>query len=251
MKRLGLFLLCAGVLAAADDRIGAMLNEKLTAAQRNNGCYALRGNKSHEAIAAMRGALASDVVRACAARNLREAGAVEELKSALNAPEPEVRAVAARELGSFEKPELIEVLVKVAHDPSVLVGTNAVMGLGQYHDRAVLPKLLDLAGSGGAVGVAALSRAAQMDESATLPAARKLLNGRDAAGKLIALLVVGDCGDATDLPRLREMAAKSEPMGTRGRGFGLMPALDISVAARSAIAGIQKRLPVTVSSPGE
>jgi hypothetical protein len=115
------------------------------------------------------------------------------------------------------------------------------MGLGQYHDRAVLPYLLDLAASGGAMGVAALSRAAQFDEPATLPVARKLLSSKDPAGKLIALLVVGDCGDAGDLPKLRELAAKSEPVGTRGRGFGLMPALDVSRAAKNAIESIQKR----------
>ena len=242
MKRFGLFLFCAGALAAADDPVGRMLNEKLTVAQRNNACFALRGNRSHEVIAAMRGAMAGDdVVRACAARNLREAGAVDELASALSAPEPEVRAVAARELGSFERPELMEVLVKAAHDPSLLVATNAVMGLGQYHDRAVLPKLLDLAAGGGAVGVAALSRAAQFDEPATLPVARKLLSGNDPAGKLIALLVVGDCGDVADLPRLRELAAKSEPLGIRGRGFGLMPALDVSRAAKNALEAIEKR----------
>lgn len=241
MKRLGFFLLCAGALAAADDRLGRMLDEKLTAAQRNDACSALRGNRSHEVVAAMRGALASGVVRACATRNLREAGALDELISALAAPEPEVRALAARELGSFERPELIEVLVKAAHDPNVLVSTNAVMGLGQYHDRAVLPYLLDLAAGGGAMGVAALSRAARFDEPATLPAARKLLSGNDAAAKLIALLIVGECGDAADLPRLRELAAKSEPLGAHGRGFGLMPALDISRAARSAIESIQKR----------
>jgi tetratricopeptide (TPR) repeat protein len=105
MKRFALFLFCAGALAAAGDPVGRMLDEKLTAAQRNDACFALRGNRSREAIAAMRGALSSEVVRACAARNLREAGAVDELLSALAAPEPEVRAVAARELGSFERPE--------------------------------------------------------------------------------------------------------------------------------------------------
>jgi HEAT repeat protein len=241
MKRLGLFLFCAGALAASDDPVGRMLDEKLTVAQRNNACFALRGNRSQEVVAAMRGALASEVVRACAARNLREAGALDELKSALAAPEPEVRAAAARELGSFEKPELIEALVKAAHDPNVLVATNAVMGLGLYHDRAVLPYLLDLAADGGAVGVAALSRAARFDEPATLPVARKLLLGRDPASKLIALLIVGECGDAGDLPRLRELAAKSDPVGTRGRGFGLMPALDVSRAAKNAILGIEKR----------
>ena len=151
MKRFCLFLFWAGALAAAGDPVGRMLDEKLTAAQRNDACFALRGNRSHEAIAAMRGALASDLVRACAARNLREAGALDELKGALAAPEPEVRAVAARELGSFERPELLEVLLKAAHDPNVLVSTNAVMGLGQYRDRAVLPYLLDLVAGGRAL----------------------------------------------------------------------------------------------------
>jgi len=242
MKRFGFFFLCAAALAA-DDQVGRMLNEKLTVAQRNDACFGLRGDRSHEVIAAMRGALSSEVVRACAARNLREAGALDELTSALTAPEPEVRAVAARELGSSERPELIEVLVNAARDPSVLVATNAVMGLGQYHSRAVLPYLLDLAAGGGAVGVAALSRAARFDEPATLPVARKLLWGNDAAGKVIALLIVGECGDAGDLPRLRELAAKSEPLGIRGRGFGLMPTLDISRAAKNAIEGIEKRQP--------
>jgi len=242
VRSFGFFLFCAGALAAATDPIGRMLDEKLTVAQRNDACYELRGNRSREVVAAMRGALSSEVVRACAARNLREAGAVDELSSALAASEPEIRAAAARELGSFARPGLIDVLVKAAHDPNVLVATNAVMGLGQYHDRAVLPHLLDLAAGGGAVGVAALSRAAQFDEPAALPVARKLLSGNDPAAKLIALLVVGDCGDAGDLPRLRELAAKSEPLGVRGRGFGLMPALDISRAAQSAIASIQKRL---------
>jgi HEAT repeat protein len=240
MKRIGLLLFCAGMLAA-DDSVGRMIDEKLTVAQRNNACFALRGNRSPEVLAAMRGALAGDVVRACAARNLREAGAVDELLSALSSPEPQVRAVAARELGSFERSDLIDPLAKAAHDPNLLVATNAVMGLGQYHDRAVLPKLLDLAASGGAVGVAALSRAAQLDEPAALPVARNLLSGHDPAAKLIALPIVGDCGDASDMPRLRELAAKSEPLGIRGRGFGLMPALDVSRAAKNAMESIGKR----------
>lgn len=242
MKRGVVFLFCAAALAAVDDPAGRMLNEKLTAAQRSNACVALRGNRSPEAVAAMRGALSSEVVRACAARNLREAGAVDELLSALSAPEPEVRAVAARELGSFERPDLMQTLVHAAHDPSVLVATNAVMSLGQYRDRAVLPFLLDLAAGGGAVGVAALNRAAQVDEPATLPVARKLLLGNDPAAKLMALLIVGECGNSGDLPKLHELAAKSEWLGTRGRGFGLMPALDISRAAKNAIDRIEKRL---------
>jgi HEAT repeat protein len=242
MKRFCLVLICAGALAA-DDTVARMLNDKLTVAQRNNACFELRGNRSPEVIAALRAALASETVRACAARDLREAGAVDELKNAMAAPEPEVRAVAARELGGFERADLIEVLVKAAHDPSMLVATNAVMGLGQYHDRAVLPYLLELAAGSGSAGVAALSRAARFDEPVTLPIARKLLSGNDMARKLLALMIVGDCGDASDLPRLHQLAAKSEPLGAPGRGFGLLPALDLSRAAKNAVEAIDARQP--------
>jgi HEAT repeat protein len=149
--------------------------------------------------------------------------------------------VAARELGKFEKPELIEVLVKAARDPSALVATNAVMGLGEYHDKVVLPYLLDLSQGSGPAAVAALSRAARFDEPATLPTARQLLAGKDVAAKLLALVIVGDCGDAADLPRLREIAARNESLTSRGRGFGLLPSLNLGRAAANAIHAIEKR----------
>ena len=53
--------------------------------------------------------------------------------------------------------------------------------------------------------------------------------------------IVGDLGDAADLPRLREMAAKSQPVSVGARGFGLMPVVDLSRVAKSAIAEIEKR----------
>jgi HEAT repeat protein len=247
MKQFCVFLICAGALAAAtaatsdDDRVARMLDEKLTAAQRNDACFVLRGNRSPEAISAMRAALASQPVRACASRNLRAADAIDEFRGALTAREPEVRAEAARQLGSFERPELIEVLAKTAHDPNMLVAINAVMGLGEYRDRAVLPYLLDLARGGGVVGVAALSRAARFNDPATLPIARNLISTNDAPAKLLALKIVGDLGDAGDLPRLREMAAKSQPVSAGARGFGLMRVVDLSRVAKSAIAEIEKR----------
>ena len=83
MKQFSLFLICAGALGAAtadDDRVATMLNEKLTVAQRNDACFALRGNRSPEVISAMRGALASQPVRPCASRNLRAAGAIDEFR---------------------------------------------------------------------------------------------------------------------------------------------------------------------------
>jgi HEAT repeat protein len=241
MKHLLVFLFLAATLAAADDPVSRLLNPKLTASQRNDGCFALRNDHSPAVNAAMRTALASEPVRACAARHLREAGAIELLQDALSAPEPDVRATAARELGSFERPELLEPLAKAARDPNALVATNAVMGLGQYRSRVALPYLLELAKAGGAAGIVALSYAARFRDPATLPLSRNLLTGTDVPAKLLAIRVIADLGDAQDLPRLREIAAKSDPVPIRTRGFGLMPAIDLARAAKYAIAAIQGR----------
>jgi HEAT repeat protein len=243
MKHFLIFLLCAGAAAGAatDDLITRMLDTRLTAAQRNNACFALRGNHSPAVIAGMREALSSTVLETCAGRSLREAGAVDELRKALHAAQPEERAVAARELGTFKRPDLIEPLAKATHDPNAVVALDAVGALGQYHDRAVLPHLLELVGTGGVVGVAALSRAAKFQDPAVLGAARATLGGKDIAIELIALHIIADRGDASDLPRLREMAAKSEPLQSRGRGFGLMPPIDLARAARAAMDAINHR----------
>jgi hypothetical protein len=241
LQQIALFLSLTAALFAADDPVSRLLNPKLTASQRNDACFALRADHSPAVNAAMRAALASEPVRTCAARHLREAGAVDQLQDALTAPEPEVRATAARELGSFEKPELLTVLAKAARDPNPLVATNAVMGLGQYRSRAALPYLLEMAKGGGAAGIVALSYAARFEDPATLPLARNLLTGTDVPAKLLAIRIIADLGDAQDLPGLREIAAKSEPIPIRSRGFGLMPALDLARAAKYAIAAIQGR----------
>jgi HEAT repeat protein len=246
MKQLCFLVFCAAALAAESDPTGRMLNEKLTAAQRNDACVALQGDRSPEVLAALRAALSSGPVRMCAGRNLREAGAVGLLTAALSDPAPEVRAVAARELGSFQRADLVAPLAKAAHDSNALVATNAVMSLAKIHDAAVMPQLLDLAGREGMVGVAAMSRAAEIDEAATLPVARHALSGSDMAVKLVALKVIGESGDRGDLPRLKELAVKSEPLTVRGRGFGLLPPIDLGRAAKAAMDSIEKRLP---SSP--
>jgi hypothetical protein len=48
-------------------------------------------------------------------------------------------------------------------------------------------------------------------------------------------------GDASDLPRLRELAKIETEMNGGSRGFGLMPAVSLSRAAKTAIAGIEQR----------
>jgi HEAT repeat protein len=201
-------------------------------AQRNDACYALRGNGTPEAVAALRRTVGDRAVRACAVRNLREAGAVDALLDALAAPDPETRAAAAHELGEMRDPRALGPLGAAALDDNPLVSAAAIGALASYEDRAALPLLLR---------AGALEQAARFHDRAVLPLARKTLAEGDAASRMIALSVLMDLGEAGDLPKLREMAAKSETLTSRGRGFGFMPAIDLARAARSAIAAIEGR----------
>src|SRR5581483_2668181 len=63
-------------------------------ASRIDDCFAMRGNRSEEAVKEMTRALDDAELRSCAAENLRLAGAVDPLRSALASATPEVRAVA-------------------------------------------------------------------------------------------------------------------------------------------------------------
>jgi len=240
MKRCWMILFCSTLLSGRDS-IDKLLDPKANSTQRNDACYALRGDRSAEVVAAMRAAMASEKLRACAARNLREAGAMEELKGALVDSDPEVRAAAARELGAMEWPELMASLALAALDSNALVALNAVDGLAQYQDRAVLPYLIDIAGKRNMAGVAALRRAAELEDPAIVPVARGYLTGADVGAQVIALQVIGRMGDGSDLSKLREIAANARPMTQNGRGFGLMPGIDLGQVARNAVRQIERR----------
>jgi HEAT repeat protein len=219
-----------------------MMDPSLNVAQRNNACYELRGSTETEVIATMRKALNDPSVRACAGTNLRKAGAIAELKDALSDPNFEIRALAARELGGFEKPELLPVLAAAARDPQLLVGINAIEGLADYRDPAVLPYLLHIAKDGGLVGTAALDRAAMFPDPRVLETARKLLQSKDVSDQLAAMRVLGTMGDQTDIPKLREIQQKETGMvSASGRGFGLIPAISLSRAAETTIEKITTR----------
>jgi HEAT repeat protein len=139
-------------------------------------------------------------------------------------------------------PELVEALAQTARDPNLLVAINGVEALSQYQDPDALPYLLGLAETGGLIGAMALSRAVQFHEPAVLAVARQLMKARDVPLRLAALRAIGDLGGASDLSGLTELAAKAETATSTGRGFGLVPALDLSRAAQNAIRQIQERL---------
>ncbi len=218
-----------------------MMDPSLNVAQRNNACYELRGSTDGQVTGTMRKALSDPAVRACAGTNLRKAGAIAELRDALADPNFAVRALAARELGGFEKPELLPELTAAARDSQLLVGINAVEGLASYRDAIVVPYLLSLAKDGGLVGTAALDRALAFHDPRALETARVLLGSKDVSDKLAAMRVIGAMGDQTDIPRLREVQKKETgSVSAAGRGFGLMPAISLSRAAETTIEKIAK-----------
>jgi HEAT repeat protein len=232
------------LLAAADqDPVQQLFDRKLTAAQRATACFTLRGKTDPETVADLSRALEDSDLLSCAAENLRIAGAIDPLKQALSSENFQVRAAAARELGSFQKTELLELLSHAAEDQNALVATNALQGLGQYRDPAVNPYLTALAKKGGMTGDMALERLWQLDSKTALTVARGLLSSPQVPDQLYAMRIIGASGDSSDLPPLKRIAAgHQETLAQRDRGFGFMPAINLSRAARSAIAAIQSRL---------
>ncbi len=220
-----------------------MMDPSLNVAQRNNACFELRGSTDPEVVATMRKALNDTSVRACAGTNLRKAGAVVELKDALGDANFEVRALAARELGGFERPDLLPLLASAARDPQLLVAINAIEALSDYRDPVVLPYLLNIAKDGGLVGTAALDRAVTFHDPRVLETARLMLASKDVSDKLAAMRVLGEMGNQTDIPKLRAIQeSETGLVSASARGFGLIPAISLSRAAETTIEKIGTRL---------
>jgi len=246
MKPWILWLAPLAAAAAGQTPLQQLFDAKLTPTQRASACFAIRGRSDPEAVAALSRALEDPGLLSCAAENLRIAGAVEPLEKALSSDAPQVRAAAARTLGSFQKPELLQPISQAAADENMLVALNAVAGLSQYTDPAVLPYLTALAKKGGMTGDLALERLAQLDSAGALGVARGLLSSPQIPDKLYAMLVIGAWGGASDIPELNKIAATNrETLSQRDRGFGFMPPINLSRAAEAAIAAIQARATMT------
>jgi hypothetical protein len=244
--RIGItFALVLPMIAAASDdpASGRMLDTKLTAAMRNNACFSLRGDISAEAIDAETKGLRDIKVRACSAENLRRAGAIEPLKAALTEENPEVRAIAARMLGTFERPELAPLIAKAGEDSQMLVATNAIEGLSYYHDHTAAPYFLVLAKRTGVVGSLAIEQLIKLNEPKALDLGRDLVKSSDPADLLAAMRILGSMGAKSDIPSLEDVAKRfPDPLSTSsGRGFGLMPAINLARAARTSIEQIHAR----------
>jgi HEAT repeat protein len=238
------FLVLAPVLAICADQtpVQRLFDGKLTVSQRATACFELRGSREPDVVNAMAKALEDPALLACAADNLRIAGAVDTLKLALSNPDSQVRAAAVRQLGTFQKPELLEVVSHTAQDENLLVATNALAGLNEYHDPVVIPYLATLAKRGGMIGDMALDRLSQLESSTALGIARGLLASSQVPDRLYAMRVIGAFGDASDLAELTKIARSTpENLSQRNRGFGFMPAINLARAAQSAMASIQSR----------
>lgn len=220
--------------------LATLLDGEATVAQRNDACYALRGERAPEAVAALATAITDKVVRSCAARDLREIGAVEPLLLAVSGSDTDAQMAAARELGELRDPKALDALGRAALSDNVLVGAAAIHALAFYPTEDSLAYLLRAAGQPGVNGINALEHAARSKSPEVLKRARQFLATADVASQVIALSIIGDLGDESDLPKLRELAAHSDPLYSRGRGFGFMPPIDVARAAQAAIGRIEK-----------
>jgi len=242
MKSWLCFLVPAVLLAADPEAVERLFDGKLTALQRATACLELRGKADPEVINALSRAMEDPDLLSCAADNLQRIGAIEPLKHALGSESFQVRAAAARELGTLQRPELLEVLGRAAQDENMLVAINALAGLTQYQGAAVVPYLTALARKGGITGDMALDRLWQLDPDMALNIARSLLASTQVADLLYAMRIIGASGDSSDLPQLKKIAAANpETLTQRDRGFGFMPAINLSRAAQSAMESIQAR----------
>lgn len=216
-----------------------MMDPSLNPSQRNDACFALRGEKAPEVISAMRKALRDSKVRACAGTNLRVAGAEVALRDALGDDVTEVRALAARELSDFSNPEIPALLAAAAQDSQLIVASNAVESLAVLD---AVPELKKIAQSGGIVGTLALDRLTAKRSPAAAEIARLWIASPDVNSLLTAIRVLGELGDRSDTAALRKIAdTHGETVSSRGRGFGLMPAISLAQAARVAMEKIESR----------
>jgi len=237
-----LFVPVLAAAAAAQAPLEKLFDSKLNATQRAGACFELRGAKDDATLAAMARAMEDPGLLACAAENLRMAGAVAQLKDALSSPNEQVRAAAARSLGSFQSVDLLEPLSHAAQDENILVATNALAALSEYSGPAVIPYLAALAAKGGMIGDMAIDRLAVLDAPGALRIARSLLASSQVPDKLYAMRIIGAGGDASDLPALKKIAASGqESLAQRNRGFGFMPPISLSRAAGTAIREIESR----------
>ena len=216
-------------------------NPKLTSAQRNDACFALRGDRTPDVKARLLELLADETLRSCAARNLQQIAATAELAKAATHAQSDVRAVAIDALGRLQDPTQIPLLSSAARDPNAMVSLSGLQALALLDQPAALDALLQLAQTSDSVGLMALEGALRFRSPRVLAQARKLLEISEIPARLTALRIIGELGDTSDLAALKALTPRDEEMTAGPRGFGLMPPISIARLARMAMTRIEAR----------
>jgi HEAT repeat protein len=240
----------AATVADQDALLERSSDTTFSSAQRNDACFALRGAREASVRARMVELLADEALRACAARNLQEIRAVDELAQAAADPRPDVRAVAVDTLGRLEDPARIPVFLTAARDPNALVSMAGLQALAHLDQPEALDALLQLAEIHDPAGLMALEAALRFRSPRVLARARQLLAVNEIPSRLTALRIIGELGDTSDLAALKALTPRDEEMTTGPRGFGLMLPISIARLARMAMTRIEARSSSSISANG-
>ena len=111
----------------------------------------------------------------------------------------------------------------------------------RYDDHSSTPQLREIALLGGMASTLAIDILIDWHDPEVTAIGRKLITHTDPGDQMAGIRAVGLTGDASDLPRLRELQKNDTAMRSGSRGFGLMPAISIGRAAHAAIQNIERR----------
>lgn len=237
-----LLVVAATPLSASEQvaRLVSRMNDHAALpADRNDACGQLA---APEAIPALEQALADEIVRPCAAGQLRRLGASAALLRVAQQGLPGARAQALYELGVMKSPEAVDTLLAAAKEPDPLVSASALNALLQFDDPRVLPALLEIASRQGVSSLVAVNSLGRFHDASVLPVLHSLLNSRDPLLRVAAIGALGDVGDRDSIARLQPLLGEDDnlrPAATIGIGF--FPAVNMARAAKVAIERIRAR----------
>ena len=228
-----------GATEIVDTMVARMNDHAALPAARNEACAQLA---LAEAIPALEEAVADEVVRPCAAGQLRRLGDYAALLRIAQRGAPGARAQALYELGEMKRPEALDTLAPAAKDSDPLVSAGGLNALLQFDDARVLPAVLEIASRQGVSSLIAVNSLGRFHAPTVLPVLYTLLSSRDPLLRVAAIGALGEVGNRESIAKLQPVLGEGNDLRPAASiGIGLFPPVNMARAARVAIDRIRTR----------